>query len=132
MPIEHEAESAVAEHESADDLESIWGNDYEEWKNWKTAPKHMSDEQFNILQIAEMTGERTKKAYERFYGTMTPPPTDLMLVNFFLNKAGSVFFRRRNNQYLEKADPVKIGEYYRDELWKDEIKKIKPITLTRL
>jgi hypothetical protein len=111
-------EAGILTHENDTAEEALWGNDEAEWSKWSTAVPYMTLKEYNLKQIQEMVGARTKKAFEKVMGTTTPPPNDDMLGMFYTTHGGAKYFKRRNYQYLkEKTTPEDIRNYYENRLW---------------
>jgi|GEM_PF-5298017 hypothetical protein len=119
-----ESENAVLETEAMIDPEKIWGNDEEEWAGWREAKRDKMPADYAAAQAKEITGERTRNAYEKVFGKMTKTPSEDMLADFFVKRGGSIYFKRRNLQYQQKISFENIRDYYENERWKEELLKL--------
>jgi hypothetical protein len=123
MFTENKNEFAILDGEPLINPEKIWGGDELEWKDWKNAERNMSLEQYNNEQVREMTGDHTKAAFEKVYGTSIKEINPELLARFFMDHGGSIYFKRRFYCRRNEDGGVTlemIKNYYENKLWEKE------------
>jgi hypothetical protein len=110
--------AADAPHEL--DAEHIWGGEEWEWKNWQNAHRDMGVNAYNLRQIEEAMSIKTREAF--MAENHREPGDDNELMQFFINKGGARWFKRRFFQYRSDMSEQDIARYYEGKYWEEKEK----------
>ncbi len=97
------------------DPEHIWGGEEWEWKNWESAHRDMNVKDYNMKQMEEAVSMKTREAF--MSENRREPENDNELIQFFVNKGGARWFKRRFFQYRSDMLEEDIARYYKNKFW---------------
>lgn len=114
MSIENQDLTSV-EVPHALDPEHLWGGEEWEWVNWRNAHRDMNASAYNLKQIQEAVGIKTREAF--MAEEHREPENDDELMQFFVNKGGARWIKRKLFQYRSDIPEADIVRYYEDRAW---------------
>jgi hypothetical protein len=102
--------------------EEAWGGKEADWINWRTAERKMDLLGYVTAQRDEILSEKTRKMFVDQFGSMEQ--TEDLLLQFFVDNGGSIYFKCRNLQFRKDINFKEIEGYYENKLWEEDLKKL--------